>query len=236
MMHLILLHGNLGSPRDWEPCLPLWRHHGIRCHPVDLWEMLSHGPISLEAAGEKIRALAPDGEPCMLAGYSLGGRLALHAAQGGFWQGLVLLSANPGLADEAERARRLAADRCWAELCLNASPGELIAQWNAQSVFEGGSNDFPPPEYDPQRVSLAWDCWSLGRQRDCSAWLTSTSLPLLWLTGERDPRFTAMATACRPDAVRVLPGAGHRLLRDAPGAVARHILDFALSLQCPAQH
>lgn len=236
MIHLVLLHGNLGSAADWEPCLPWWEENGIACHPVDLWELLASGPLGLEAAGERICALAPAGEPRVLAGYSLGGRLALHAVapRPGFWDGLVLLSTHPGLAGNKERARRLEADLRWAERCLQDSPADFLAQWNAQSVFAGGV-PCPRAAYDPQRVSLAFDCWSLGRQRDWSPWLSRTTLPLLWLTGERDARFTAMAAACRPDVHRILPGAGHRLLRDSPAPAARHVLDFLLSLPCAAR-
>lgn len=235
MIHLVLLHGNLGSFRDWEPCLTLWEEHGIACHTVDLWRLLADGPLSLDAAGERIRTLAPASAPCVLAGYSLGGRLALHAAaqEPGFWKGLALLSANPGLAEENERARRLEADLLWAQRCRENTPTTFLTQWNAQSVFEGAT-EAPDPDYDPQAAALAFDCWSLGRQRDWAPWLRSTPLPLLWLTGERDTRFTTMAARCRSDALRVLPGAGHRLLREAPEAVARHVVDFVLSLPCSA--
>lgn len=230
-MHLFLLHGNLGSPRDWDACLPILERRGFACHTVDLWELLRGGACSLTEAGHAVASLAPAGEPCTLAGYSLGGRLALHAAAArpDTWKALVLLSAHPGLADDAERARRLANDLLWAERCRTMPPAAFLAAWNAQNALSRSGRG-PEPGYDPQLAACAFDCWSLGRQRGFSTWLQSRPLPLLWLTGQRDARFTALAENCRPDAARTLPGAGHRLLQEAPQETARLMLEFLLTL------
>lgn len=231
-MHLVLLHGNLGSPRDWSACLPYLEQRGFVCRTVDLWQLLRGGACSLDEAGRAIASLAPAGEPCMLAGYSLGGRLALHAAiaRPDAWKGLILLSAHPGLADEAERSRRLADDLLWAQWCRDMPPAAFLAAWNAQNALSG-SGTGPAPDYDPELAARAFDCWSLGHQRDFSPWLRSRPLPLLWLTGQRDARFTALAERCRPDAARALPNVGHRLLQEAPRETARLMLEFMPTLR-----
>ena len=55
-----------------------------------------------------IRAAA--GVDSVVVGYSMGGRLALHAALGQSWRGLVVVGASAGIADEDELRRRRAAD------------------------------------------------------------------------------------------------------------------------------
>ncbi len=233
-MRLYLLHGNLGSPRDWDACLEPWRSSGFSCSAVDLWQLLRDGADSLEKAGDAVASLAPANEPCALVGYSLGGRLALHAAAArpGAWKALVLLSAHPGLTDPSERARRLADDRLWAAKCREMPPADFLAAWNARSALRGSGRG-PSPDYDAPLAAQAFDCWSLGRQRDFGPWLRARSLPLLWLTGRSDARFTALAAQCRPDAARVVPGAGHRLLQEAPDVAARLVREFLLSLRPP---
>jgi pimeloyl-ACP methyl ester carboxylesterase len=58
--------------------------------------------------------------------------------------------------------------------------------------------------------------------------LGELTMPVAVLAGQRDPKFTSLAKrlASRlPDAtLTIVPGAGHALLLEAPGAVATAIL------------
>src|SRR5689334_7386977 len=109
---VVLLHGFTQTRRSWRrtvqalggryralaPDLP---GHGQAVHRV----------ASFDACTAYVRALAPETH-FTLAGYSMGGRIALHAALTlrERIERLVLIGASPGLADAAERAGRRAAD------------------------------------------------------------------------------------------------------------------------------
>src|SRR3954453_3592278 len=77
--------------------------------------MSERRPASLAATLAYLAALVD--EPHVLAGYSMGSRVALHAAPARprLVQRLVLVGASPGLAGEAERAELRAADEALAE-------------------------------------------------------------------------------------------------------------------------
>ena len=61
--------------------------------------------------------LAANGEKSVLLGYSLGGRLALHACihRPDLWHGVVVVGADPGLGSSEEKNQQFARDRNWAD-------------------------------------------------------------------------------------------------------------------------
>ncbi len=226
---LMLLHGNLGGPADWDDCVSLWQKQGIVARTVDLWKLSDAALQSLDAAGKEIAEKAsPD---TVLVGYSLGGRLALHAvaADPQKWRALVLISAHPGLTNNADRLQRLERDRGWASRCRALEPIDFLEQWNAQPVLSGSGCGLQT-DYDRDAVARAFDTWSLGRQRDFRPLLKSLEIPLLWLVGEKDEKFKALAESCRSDAVKSVGGAGHRLPKEKSEMTSRLITEFLHSL------
>lgn len=223
---IIALHGNLGGAADWEALsLPALR-------AVDLWEQssLSFHEFASELATSLIEGL----EKPLLAGYSLGGRLALHAMarHPERWGGAVILSAHPGLCCVEERLARRISDEVWARDAREMEWGDFLAKWNRQAVLEGGEPTLSQLALEPQReaVARAFESWSLGRQEDLRRGLSSFHAPVLWITGERDETFTRLGAEM--EAVfthfrhEVVPGCGHRVLREDPEAVIRYIGEF----------
>ena len=92
-----------------------------------------------------MRALG--GERFALAGYSMGGRIALHAALalGDRVDRLVLVGASPGIADPAERAARRAADDALADRIEAIGVEAFAREWAALPLWEG----------QPERVAAA---------------------------------------------------------------------------------
>ena len=90
---------------------------------------------------DRLEALAP--ERFTLAGYSMGGRLALALALRipQRVRRLVLVSASPGLADDGERAARRAADEALADRIEAIGVEAFAREWAAQPLFAG-----QPPE------------------------------------------------------------------------------------------
>ncbi len=235
-MTTFALHGNLGTTVDWQ------RYdffHG-KSEALDLWAEADRG-LGLEAWAQnfctRVRdEQVGDAKP-WLAGYSLGGRLAMHAIVEApeMWSGAVIISAHPGLADEAERELRRQRDVEWAEKARGESWLDFLDEWNAQPVLDGE----PEADFLEQQRHLAgrsecvargFELWSLGSQRDLSDRLAACLFPVLWLTGSRDTTFTdlgaEMSDLLPNSEHRVLDGCGHRILQEAPQLAADAIRDF----------
>ena len=232
------LHGNLGTVDDWRAAEFF---HG-EVDALDLWAEADRG-LRLEAWAEsfcaRVRDAADyrDDEKPWLAGYSLGGRLALHAlaAAPTMWGGAVILSAHPGLADEGARELRRQRDTAWADKVRTASWQDFLAAWNAQTVLAGdpGAEFFHRQQQLQSRresVARAFELWSLGCQADLSECLAACPLPVLWINGGEDAKFTELGAAMSkrlPNGEhRVLDGCGHRILHEAPFLAAEAIRDF----------
>lgn len=209
---IIALHGNLGSALDWEELgLP-----GLTA--IDLWEWsdLSY----FEFAHELATNLSAGKEKPILAGYSLGGRLALYALaiHPDRWGGAVIASAHPGLSSVEDRVARQTSDRVWAERARDLPWSEFLEMWNAQPVFAGEKGRDRGADLEAHRdaIALAFETWSLGRQEDLRGNLRRFHAPVLWVSGEKDEKFTGLAAGMDdvfPRLTRhVLPETGHRVL------------------------
>lgn len=185
------LHGFLGHGSDWESFdlgIPTAR-------PCLLGEVPTQ---SFSAWGRTFTAQvkAVDDAPLLL-GYSMGGRLALHAllANPGLWRGAVIVSAHPGLSSDAERAARIESDEMWARRFL-ADPWEkVVADWQGQSIFGGRLCPLRREEslYSREALAAALRLWSLGRQEDLKSRLGDISCPVLWVVGQDDGKFATQA-------------------------------------------
>ena len=98
-------------------------------------------PVALDAVLDDLAGLAP--QRFTLVGYSMGGRIALHAALalGDRIDRLVLIGASPGLADPSERAARRAADEELAGEIERLDIEEFAGRWAQTPVLAG-----QPPE------------------------------------------------------------------------------------------
>ncbi len=171
-------------------------------------------------------------EPFELVGYSMGGRLALHAAltlpEG--VRRLVLIGASPGIADPAAREERRTADERLAAEIERMTIEAFARRWAQTAVLAD----------QPAAVQAAVQA---DRLRNTPAGLAAAlrglgtgALPSLWerlgelvapvelIVGERDAKFRGiaqeMAGALPQARVHVVSGAGHAVHLEAPGAVA----------------
>jgi 2-succinyl-6-hydroxy-2,4-cyclohexadiene-1-carboxylate synthase len=218
---LVLLHGFGGTHRTWDQVvehLPPERYR-----PVITPDLPGHGsrakdrPITFDACVDAVLADAPD-EPFVLAGYSLGGRVAQHVAVAAPERvsRLVLISSAPGVPDGEERA---AADDALADVIESLTPEDFAARWQELPIFAGTPEDALPrwredlTRTPPHDLAAALRGLTVGRMRVFSE---PFAMPVTRIVGERDLRYRALAG---PDAV-VIPGAGHGLPREAPEALA----------------
>jgi len=210
---VIALHGFLGRASDWNNVRAASRADVVWTCP----DLFTRGASSFAP---------PDvGAPCWLAGYSFGARLALHWMQDqpDRWLGALLVSANPGnFQSDDERTARRMADDVWGGNFRQLPWDGLLSRWNAQPVFGPGPS-LPRKEEDFDRGKLAagMEEYSAGAQ-----FTDPLRLPprLVWLAGARDEKFCALLDDMRnagfPGTFLRVDGSGHRLLQEAPDAVA----------------
>ena len=177
--------------------------------------------------------------PAVLAGYSMGGRLALRAAllEPASLDGLVLVGASAGIEDADARAARREADEKLAEWMEERSIEEVVERWEGQPVFSGQ----PPELVEAQRpgrlshdpAELARLLRSAGQGAFAPMWSRLGELgelPVLAIAGERDAHYASaarrIADALPRGRAEVVPGAGHAAHLDQPEAVAAALGDF----------
>ncbi|MBX2987701.1 MAG: alpha/beta fold hydrolase [Bdellovibrionaceae bacterium] len=232
---LVALHGFLGEPSDWDAALadlPSAVRVVIPDYTRDL--LLNPGRAGLSRWGlafQDWRRREGLRDAVILAGYSQGGRLALHALEAdpaGF-RAVICLSTNEGLPDEdliARQARRQS-DEEWARRFSGPQWADALKDWNAQPVFQGGSVE-PRRTFRPDTGEVTTAClrqWSLAQQKNFRPLIAREKKLLHWWVGEKDEKFRRQARELRqavPDLdVRALEGAGHRLLWDSPRQLGR---------------
>lgn len=233
---VLFLHGFTLTGSSWEPVVsalgesyrsltPDIRGHGAAAEAV---------PVTLDAVlGDLEPLVGPGG--VTLVGYSMGGRIALHAALA--WPGsvhrLILIGASPGLAEPAERERRRAEDERLADEIERSKIQDFARRWAQTPVLAGLSE---PAQARAQADRLRNRPAALAR---ALRGLGTGALPSLWgrlgelraevslVVGERDEKFRKIAQAMAgsiPGAeLAVVPGSGHAVHLEAPEAVARII-------------
>lgn len=234
------LHGAVGAASDWRGFATRLAAEKTGSRAVDLWRFLSGGPESLAGFATALNAEAA-GEPSrgagrFLLGYSMGGRLALHALleDGHPWQAAVIVSAHPGLEERAEREARRVSDAAWATKALTAGWRDFLAEWNAQSLLGGPS--LRTADADARlalrrgEIARSFVDWSLGAQQPLWDRLREIRVPVLWVAGENDAKFLALAeraAALVPQCrLAVAPACGHRVPWEAEAWLARETAGF----------
>ncbi len=230
---LVLLHGFLGAPDAWQAVLAALPQHGpVWCPWLPGHGPAAAGPADWAAAVQELAAALPAG--AVLAGYSMGARLALGAAlqPGTALLGTLLIGGHVGLATAAERTERAAQDATRANALRSQPLERFVDAWETMPLF-ATQRTLPEAAQARQRAvrlahdahALAWsfDAAGLAQMPDLRPAVAAAQQALHWLTGALDTRFTALAASLvRPPWVthRVVAGAGHNLLLEAPADVA----------------
>ena len=241
---LLLLHGFMGSRRDWDPVVAaLSRTH--RCIAVDL---PGHGetgapadealwtPAGCVAVLADILRAAGGGA---VAGYSLGGRLALQLAVESprAVTRAVVISGTPGIANECARGQRRNQDEGAARRLEQAGLAAFLDEWYRMPLFAPLREHPRFPEVlarrrrnDPLLLARSLREMGTGTQRSLWEDLPGLGVPLLLLASERDEKFTDiafdMAARCPKAEAVIVRGRGHALIEEDPEAVAREIAGF----------
>ena len=234
------LHGAVGLAADWRGLAKQLAGSGIGSRAVDLWRFLDCCPMPLNDFGRALNADASGevfrGSGRALLGYSMGGRMALHALleEAHPWQAAVIVSANPGLENDREQANRRAIDAEWATRALTGNWQQFLDAWNAQPIL--GNTAIRDPQASGRlmqrrrEVARSFVDWSLGAQEPLWDRLHEISIPVLWVAGENDAKFLALAeraVSLMPNAhLATAPGAGHRVPWEAETWFAAEVARF----------
>lgn len=180
-------------------------------------------------------------ERCALIGYSMGGRLALHAALmfPERISHLVLFGASAGIASAEERKARANADLDLAESITRDGISAFAERWEALPMFES-QRGLPPRVLesmreqrrmqDPGRLAAALRAFGTGSQPPLHDLLVTLRIPTLIIAGENDAKYSKVAremAAMIPGAeCRIIPGAGHAVPLERPEECAAWIDRF----------
>lgn len=227
------LHGNLQNPAVWEPFA---EELAGKLEFVDLrndeatdcgsWAKAFNQKTVLDCASDENR---------FLVGYSLGGRLALHALieNPTIWAGAVIIGAHPGSDNTAQRETWLKNDQNWAKRFLEEPWEPLMREWDALSVFGGIPNPCPRSEadFDRNEIARTFVNFSKGRQDYLTPRLIETDLPpILYLSGDKDSTYTKLgrelAELCSVIEHKAIPGAAHRVPWENPERFVEEVKTF----------
>jgi 2-succinyl-6-hydroxy-2,4-cyclohexadiene-1-carboxylate synthase len=227
----LLLHGFTGTAADWA----WWPADGPAALAPDLPGHGASPDPTGDYAAEIARLLeALPAAVERLVGYSLGGRLALSllAAAPEQFRDATIVSAHPGLFNAGQRDGRRALDTRWMKLLRGQGIAAFVDAWERQPLFASQAA-LPAALLTEQRrrrlaqrtdgLAAALACFGLAEMPDTWGAIARWPGRLTWLAGAGDDKFVAIAQRVareRPaTTVRIVPGAGHNLLLEAPQTV-----------------
>ena len=236
-MKIFCIHGNFQTAKVWQPL-----QERMKSDVSDL-EMVTEDLYAKQFEGFdewtedfcfRVES-ETNGENSILLGYSLGGRLALHAclAKPDLWSGVIVVSGDPGSDGPDQKKLQLEKDKQWAKRFRSEPIESLLAEWDDLPVFCSIPNSVPrnSEELDAEKTARLFEVFSKGRQRDLLPELSKVQAPpVLYLTGEKDEKYCELgeqlASSCPIVRHRIVPQAGHRVPWENPDSFVEAVLGF----------
>jgi 2-succinyl-6-hydroxy-2,4-cyclohexadiene-1-carboxylate synthase len=233
---VVFLHGFMGSSADWREIMAMLGDRTFRI-AVDL---PGHGAslgmlqetYTIEGATRAVIRTLNGLEVVrpVVAGYSMGGRLALYLAlrYPSRCAGLFLESASPGLDGAGERAARRAADESKAERLESGDFEAFLRDWYRQPLFASLAQDEnllrrtveARRRNDPAELARSLRGMGTGSQPSLWGELEGLPVPALAVTGGLDERYAGISSRMASINPRieslVVPGAGHTVHAESP--------------------
>lgn len=237
---IVALHGFLGSSDDWAQLAAL-----LPEQPLLAVDLPGHGGSdlsSLSLAENGFSAIATAVAHLLhtqalsdyrLLGYSLGGRIAMHAVCDGLLTPAQLLieSAHPGLATTAARQQRWQADLHWSQRLREQPLTQVLADWYRQPVFADLDDSARSRLIRARRhnkgpaLAALLEATSLAKQVNLIQSLETLRVPMHYCCGQSDQKFTQLAqqlTLSLPAlTVHSFDGCGHNVHGAAPSEFAQ---------------
>ncbi len=251
---LLLLHGFMGCGDDFEAvvrcleppiqgdrpsgniyALDLPGHGQTRL--ADPTQLTAYGmPATAQGVRDWTQHIQPG--PWAIAGYSMGGRLALYLATHfpDVFPVTVAIAASPGLAEEGDRQKRKELDHHRAltlEACkTNEQFEQFLERWYQMPLF---SHLATHPNFEsmltrrrrnhPQWLAHSLRYLGLGQQPFLTPALARYPGQLHLVVGEHDRKFIALnqaiARQCPRAQLTIIPNSGHTIPLENPTALAQ---------------
>jgi 2-succinyl-6-hydroxy-2,4-cyclohexadiene-1-carboxylate synthase len=234
----VLAHGFTQTARSWATFERLL-HSRLPGSDTIAVDLPGHGDAAPPADSDlwaSAERLVAAGGTATYVGYSMGGRVGLHAAlaQPDAVQRLILIGATAGIDDPDERAARQLADEHLADRIEAIGVPAFIDEWLANPLFVG-LTEATAQRSDRLRntsTGLAASLRSTGTGTQTPLWdrLGEIRCPVLVLVGEHDTKFTQLGHRLAdglPDGeLVVVPGAGHSVHLEQPDATVDAITSW----------
>lgn len=235
MNRFVLVHGFTQTARSWRIVEQLLHDSIADCDTLAV-DLPGHGdstaPADLDLWAIADRLVDESGDATYV-GYSMGGRVALHAAlaRPDAVRSLVLIGATAGIDEPRERRARLDADEELATRIETVGVEAFIDEWLRNPLFAGLDDDtaLRSDRLRNTAAGLAGSLRAAGTGTQEVLWdrLGEITVPVLLLVGEHDAKFADLAGRLRDrlgDATLVVvPDAGHSVHLEQPAATVEAI-------------
>jgi 2-succinyl-6-hydroxy-2,4-cyclohexadiene-1-carboxylate synthase len=213
-----------------------WRPVADRIETSYRSDCLDHGGATFAARLDEVMAAIAPGTA--LVGYSMGGRVALHAALRAprSLSALALVGTSAGIEDDRLREERRAADEQLASWMEGHSIEEIVESWERLPVFATQSRELRealrPGRLSHDPFELAALLRTAGQGTLPPVWerLGEVGCPTLVTAGEADDAYVEaafrMAELLPRGTARLIAGAGHAPQLEQPDAFARTLVEF----------
>jgi 2-succinyl-6-hydroxy-2,4-cyclohexadiene-1-carboxylate synthase len=230
MPRFVLAHGFTQTARSWSTFEQLLRSK-LADNVTTAVDLPGHGDADPPADADlwaSARRLVEHGGAGTYVGYSMGGRVALHAALAhpDAVQALVLIGATAGIDDPDERRDRRASDAALASRIEEIGVEAFIDEWLGNPLFAELTDD-TNGRTDRLRntaAGLAASLRATGTGTQTPLWdrLDEITIPVLVIVGAHDQKFSTIGRRlvdALPDATLVsIADAGHSAHLEQPNA------------------
>ena len=245
---ILFLHGFMGSTFDWYKIADDLS--------ADFYSILIDLPFHGDTKiidGSKIKSMQNISDEVIfllndlsikkliIAGYSMGGRLALCLAMTypERFSHIILESVSPGLQTEREQAERKLQDEELAKKLKLVKLEKFLLEWYSQPIFGDIKHH---PEFnnllkrrllnDPDKLANSLSIMGTGNQPSFWPDLNNNKIPMLLLVGENDLKFKNIAieieNKCTVANINVIKQCGHNIHFEKPEEYVQIIRKFLI--------
>lgn len=241
-MLLVFLHGFWGQSQDAVPLFQALKdlkpERGLKLWAPDFFR--EEGPLSPRHSFDEWSANFEEAlgsqefeDGVVFVGYSLGGRLLVHALarllrSKRAWplRHAFFLSSNPGLIEPKDIAGRRRWEQAWMERFRHEDWESLRRDWNALSVFEASREaQRREDQFSRELLALALERWSVTRHERFLKDIHE--VPQHWCFGLKDAKYKALGLRLKesghPGQYVFFERGGHRLVLDVVEDLAKTI-------------
>jgi 2-succinyl-6-hydroxy-2,4-cyclohexadiene-1-carboxylate synthase len=233
---VLLAHGFTQTAQSWSLVQQLLRARGFDdSKAIDLPGHGSAGDVRADLWGSADHLVAAGGRTTYI-GYSMGGRVSLHAALAhpDVVERLVLIGATAGIDNVDARAQRRTDDELLADRIETIGVEAFIDEWLQNPLFAGLTPNQALREDRLHNTAdgLASSLRLAGTGTQAPLWdrLIEISCPVLLLVGQQDQKFRAiaerMATALPNAELLAIGDAGHSVHLEQPERTVDALIDW----------